>query len=132
MTQFAARFPKNARSDGIAVTLYALQLESQPIVARGRVVFQQHWSSTVGRNEHIEGAVVVIVAHSQTPRGKISLKHRTRALANVVELPVFTLMEQKQWLFVFHLHRVVINHVVWMAIGQKEIDRAIVVVIEIL
>src|SRR5437764_10755919 len=97
MTQFAAPFPKNARPDGIAVTLHAFQLESQPIVALGSVVFQQHWSSSVGRNEHVDRTVVVIVAHSQTPRSKISLKRRTRALANVVELAVFTLMEQKQW-----------------------------------
>src|SRR6266566_3266020 len=132
MTQFAARFPKNARSDGIAVTLHAFQLEPQPMVALGRVVFQQHWSSSVGRHEHVDRTVVVIVAHSQTPRSKISLKRRTRALANVVELPVFTLMEQKQWLFVFHLHRIVINHVIRMATGQQEINRAVVVVIEIL
>src|SRR5260370_37782056 len=60
------------------------------------------------------------------------LKRRTRAFAYVVELPVHTLVEQKQWLFVFHLYRVTIDHVVRVAIGQKKIDRAIIVVIEIL
>ena len=61
---------------------------------------------------------------------KYFLKCRAGLLADVAQFAIFALMEQQQRLLVLHLHGVVVDHVVGMAVGQNQIHRAIVVVVE--
>src|SRR4029077_8589997 len=131
MTQFAACFPKNARTNGITIKRHAFELESQPIVSLGRVVFQQHRSTAIGSNEYVDRAVVIIVADSQTTRGEFFFKRCPTCCAHINQLTVWALMKKKEWLFVSNLPRVPANHVVRMTVGQDQVDGAVVVIVEI-
>src|SRR5207249_1468023 len=132
LAQFAARFPKDARADSIAIARRAFQPESQPIVSLGGVVFQEHRSAAVSCNEHIKGSVIVIVPHGQTSRSEALLKRRPPFCAYIFQLAVRALMKEQERLLVPNLARVTPDHVVWMAVGQDQIDRAVVVIVEIL
>src|SRR6267143_2496921 len=132
MTQFTGRFPEDARADGIAVTGRAFQFEPQPIFALGRVVLQQYGSSTVGSNEHVDRAVIVVVAHGQPPRSKVFFKCRPALCAYIFQLAVWALMKKQEWLLVPNLPRVTTDHVIRMAVGQDQIERAVVVIVEVL
>ena len=76
LSHLAARFPDNARADGVTVAGDALQLNSQPVVAVSRVIFQEHGRPTVDANDHVHCAVIVVIAHRESTRGKILLKDR--------------------------------------------------------
>jgi len=47
----------------------------------------------------------------------------------VAQLRIF-LMEQQEWLPIFHGGRILFDHVVGMAVGQDQIDTPVVVVVE--
>ena len=68
----ATRAPNDDRTDGRRVTFGGDELQPQPVVAIAALVFEQQWCAAVIRDEHIQVAVVVIVAHGQPAGGKIS------------------------------------------------------------
>src|SRR3989442_905129 len=132
LAQFTTRFPRNARADSIPIACHAFQSETEPIVPLGRVVFQQHRSSSVRCDEHVQRAVVVVVAHSQAPRSEGVFKRCASLRAYIFQLSVWALMKEQERLLVPNLSRVTTDHVVGMAVGQDQIERAIVVIVEVL
>src|SRR2546422_10127881 len=105
MTQFTGRFPEDARADGIAVTGRAFEFEPQPVVALGRVVLQQYGSSTVGSKEHVDRAVIVVVAHGQPPRIKAIFKCLPALCAYIVQLTVWPRVKKHAWFLAPNLPR---------------------------
>jgi len=131
LARFAVGLPHDARADGIAVTDHALKLQAEPIVPLGGVIFQQHGSAAVDADEHVQCAIIIVVADGEAARRKVFVKDGAGAFADVMEQAVCAVMEQQQRLFVFHLHGVGVDHVVGMAVGEEEVDEAVVIVVEI-
>src|SRR5947208_17187293 len=86
LAQFAARFPKDARADSIAIARRAFQPESQPIVSLSGVVFQEPRSAAVSCIEHITGSVLLIVPYGPNSRSEPLQNPRPPLCASVFVL----------------------------------------------
>src|SRR4051812_48586249 len=92
--------PGNLCADCVAITSHAFQLDPEPVVPFRRSVFEQQRRTTVIANQHIDRSVIVVISNSQAPGRKGFLKRWTRLSTDIVKLPIFLLMKQKQWLFI--------------------------------
>ena len=98
------------------------------ITGAGAILQQQRRLSVVG-HDHVEPAVIVEVANREATRG-VCLGERGPGLgADVAQLAALV-VEKQQRLLVFHLLRVLLDHVVGVTVRQNQVDRAVVVVIE--
>ena len=99
------------------------------MVTLARGVLEQHRRAAVVADQDIDASVVVVVADRQPSRRKHLLEDRPGLIAHVRQLcPVAVKEEQR--LLVADLLRVLVDHVVGMAVRQEEIDDSVVVVIE--
>src|SRR5262245_51675342 len=99
------------------------------MVVRRRGVAHQKRRFAVTPDEDVDASIVVVVADRQSPSGKRFGKYRTCLRADVPEAPT-VVMEEQQRLLVADILRTKRDHVVWMAVGEQEIDASIVVHIE--
>ena len=74
LVQFAARFPKDASTDCVTVAGDALEFQAKPVVALGRIVFEQDGRAAVVGDDHIQRTVIVVIAYGQPRDGNACSK----------------------------------------------------------
>src|SRR6266545_2982836 len=121
-TLYAARRPRDDRADRAGVAFRGDELKPEPVVSVTAFVAQQDRRVAVVDYQHVKVAVVIDVADRQPPRGEVAFEDLSRLRADVFEL--------QQRLFVFHLRRLYLDHVVGVAVGKDQVWVAVVVVIE--
>src|SRR5271168_348829 len=100
------------------------------MVQASRVIVQENGCTAIVTDQYVKGAIVIVVANGQSAGGEHLLERRAGLCADIGELPVSALMEKQHRFLVMDLLRVVIDHVVRVAVGKDEINRSIVVVVE--
>src|SRR5579862_6587872 len=99
----SACLPDDPCANCIAIAGYAFQFQSKPIISGGRVVLEEKWSTPIYANNHIQGAVVVIIAYRKTACGKVLLKRRSAVFTHIVQFAILFLVVKQQRFFIFHL-----------------------------
>ena len=103
-----------------------MKLQTDPMVLLPGIVVQENRSAPVVGHKHIVAPVVVIVADREAPRGKCAGECRPRLVADVAQAgPVVS--KQQRGLLVLHGAGIVLDHVVRMPVGEKQIDAAVIV-----
>src|ERR1035438_5356470 len=125
----AAGRPRKARAHRVPVALRALQFNPQPVIPLPAVVSQEQRRAAIVAHQHVDPPVVIEIADRQPASRKSLRKNRPGFAADVAQLAVLLVKEQQRF-FVLHGLRIAVDHVVGVAVGQEEIERAIVVIIE--
>ena len=99
------------------------------MVLAGGVAAEQHRRIAVAADEHVYASIVVEVPHREPARGKHLVEHRPGLPADVAE-PSSVVAEEEQRLLVFHLRRPHPDHIVWVTVGQQQVDVPVVVEVE--
>ena len=107
----------------------AHQLDSQPMIVFGGEVAQQQRSSVVDGDQNVDGAIVIEVADGQARGGEIPGEERPAFCAHIVQRLAIA-VKQHQRLAVGHVLLHGLDQIVGIAVGQKQIKVAIVVVVE--
>src|SRR5262245_5261857 len=128
-TLHAARRPRYDRAYRAWIAFRRDELKSEPVVSVPALVAQQDRRVAVVDDQYVKVAVVIDVADRQTAGGEVAFEDLARLGADVLVFAV-DVLEHQQRLFVFHLRRLYLDHVVGVAVGQDQVGVAVVVVIE--
>ena len=96
---------------------------------RHGVIAQQNRRTIIDRDQNIDGAIVVEIAHRHATRGERPRENGAALLANV-EKRLAGISEQKRRLFVFNLLEALFDAIVGMAVGKKQIHVPVIVVVK--
>src|SRR5260370_39197281 len=99
------------------------------MISLTRAVFEKQWSAAIVADEYIQASVVIEIANCEAAGRIIALKGGAGLIGNVDKLASL-LVKQEQRLLVLHLQRVIFDHVIGMAVGEEQIDEAVIIVIE--
>src|SRR5260221_1188680 len=104
----------------------ALEAHAHPVVALAGIVLEDEGRSPVVGHDDVHPAVVVEVPHGQSARRKTLREQPARFVGDVAELLAVAL-EEEQRLLVLHVPAITVDHVVGEAVGQQQIEIAVVV-----
>ena len=121
--------PTDARADGIGVRLLSHQPYAEPVVASSSGVLEQHRRAVVHGNQYVERSIVIEVTDGHAARGKAFGKCRTGSRADVLQsLP--GVVKQQQGFKIFYVRVMGLDLVIRMAVGDEQIEVAVIVVVE--
>ncbi len=119
-----------ASAHGVTIALRSHQLERYKVISIATTVVKQQRGIVVVGNHQIDKAIVIKVPKAHAPCGMRSIESVAGGSGHVHEFSVTIVMKQRVDLFVANFGRDLLHFRVHVAIGDEEIEPAIVVVIE--
>ena len=116
------------RSDSIPIALTTSQLQRQPMLCIAALVMKDVGRTVIRCNHDIERAIIIDVAHCQSPRRPLVLENLTRLRRNVHKF-LSVVMQKKRWLKIAQMRKGELNRVQHVALRNEQVFPAIVIVV---
>ena|SRR5438105_4035892 len=113
----------------IAIAAGANQPQAQPVVFLAGIVVQEQRGFSIAGYQNIEPAVVIIISQSQAASREVAGEGGTCLCRNVAKLLVL-LTEEEHWLLISNFGHIDLDHVVWMSVGQQQVQLSVIVKVE--
>jgi hypothetical protein len=126
MAQEIAALPSDFSTDRVDVGSCADEAEAEPVMVAAGIVLQEQGRAIIGGHKHVDCAIVVKIPESEPAAREKLCKRWASRIADIFPRSGI-LLEKKEGLAVAELGMVLLDHNVRMAVGNDQVEVAIVV-----